>query len=157
MTDVVVTALAAPRGGVDGGVAKMLGEVRVTSSTGGSKGKKLAQFSLLPPGPLRRVAEHYGKGGLKYGDPRNWEKGYEWSLSYDALLRHLLAWWSGEDYDPESPDGRSEHLAAVVFHALALMEWRDTHPEFDNRPNSTKTSPLESELQSYLFPMENAA
>lgn len=104
-------------------------EVRTKSLTGGEKGMKPARYGLLPVGPLRDVARLYGRGAQKYED-RNWERGYEWSKSYDALQRHANAFWSGEDIDPEM---ELPHLAAVVFHALALMEWAETHPEFDDR------------------------
>ncbi len=67
-------------------------EVRIVNeTTGGEKGQKLARFDLIPIGPLTRLAEHYGKGAAKYAD-RNWELGYDWSLSYGALMRHLTAW-----------------------------------------------------------------
>lgn len=106
-------------------------EVRLTSSTGGQKGRKLAQFDLIPVRPWWDVAELYGFGAIKYGEPRNWERGHDWSLSYAPLLRHANLFWSREDDDPES---HLPHLAAVVFHALSLMEYRTTHPEFDDRP-----------------------
>jgi len=108
-------------------------EVRVVDpTTGGAKGQKLARFDLIPPRPLKALAEHYGKGAAKYED-RNWERGYKWSLSYAALHRHLNAWWSGEDNDPELG---SSHLDAVLFHAMALREFTDTHPELDDRPGT---------------------
>lgn len=106
-------------------------ETRITvSSTGGVKGVKLARFDLIPAGPLWRVAEHYGHGALKYED-RNWERGYEWSKSFGALQRHAWAFWAGEDVDTETG---SHHLAAVAFHALALIEFGVKHPDFDDRP-----------------------
>lgn len=118
-------------------------ETRITNPlTGGQKGSKQARYDLLPVGPLRQVAEHYGAGAEKYED-RNWEKGYDWSLSYAALQRHLNAWWDGEDLDPEMG---SNHLTAVIFHALALLEWTDTHPELDDRPvRGGKNTELRSE------------
>jgi hypothetical protein len=107
------------------------GEVRVVDpDTGGEKGSKLARMELLPVGALRAIAEHFGRGAEKY-EARNWERGYAWSLSYGALLRHLLAWWGGEDHDPELG---SHHLDAVGFHVLALRTFVDTHPEKDDRP-----------------------
>jgi hypothetical protein len=107
------------------------GEVTITDPvTGGKKGQKPARFDLLPWNALREIAEHYGKGAEKYDD-RNWEKGYDWSLSYAALQRHLTAWWQGEDIDAETG---SSHLAAVAFHVLALLTFKETHPEKDNRP-----------------------
>lgn len=100
-------------------------------TTGGQKGQKRARYDLIPARALNQVAEQYGHGASKYAD-RNWERGYAWSLSYAAMQRHAWAFWSGEDNDPES--GLS-HLAAVVFHAFALMTFVETHPEGDDRPD----------------------
>lgn len=109
-------------------------EVRVVNPvTGGEKGQKVERFDLIPVGPLRIVAKHYGYGCSKYA-ARNWERGYDWSLSFAALQRHAFAFWSGEDIDVDSG---SPHLAAVVFHALALLEFGTTHPELDDRPSMT--------------------
>lgn len=106
-------------------------EVRVVDKeTGAQKGQKLARFDLVPAKPLWLLAEHYGRGAKKYAD-RNWERGYDWSLSYDALCRHLNAFWQGEDYDEET---ESLHMTAVAWHAFALIEFFHTHPEKDNRP-----------------------
>jgi len=97
--------------------------------TGGEKGSKAERFDLIPVRPLQEVARIYGYGSKKYA-PRNWERGYDWSLSYAAMQRHLNAFWRGEDFDPESG---LPHLGHAVFHCLALMEWRKTHPELDDR------------------------
>ena len=106
-------------------------EIRVVHPlTGAEKGKKLARFDLIPPGPLWQVAEMYGVGATKYDD-RNWERGNDWSLSFAAMMRHAWAFWAGENDDPENG---LPHLAAVVFHALALMQYRDDHPTLDDRP-----------------------
>lgn len=94
---------------------------------------KLARFSLIPASVLHLVAEHYGKGALKYED-RNWEKGYNWSLSFDALMRHAWAWWGGEDEDPETG---SSHMVAVVFHAMALLWFSLNRKQYDDRPKMT--------------------
>jgi len=95
-------------------------EIRVVDpKTGGQKGSKLARFSLIPRDFLWALAEHYGRGARKYED-RNWEKGYRWSLSVDALDRHLSLWLLGEDNDPETG---SSHLVAVAWHAVALWWW----------------------------------
>lgn len=96
----------------------MSDEVRITDAvTGGQKGSKLARFSLIPPEFLWALAEHYGKGAKKYED-RNWEKGYKWSLTVDALDRHWTAWKMGENIDA---DTGSHHMIAVAWHAIALF------------------------------------
>ena len=107
-------------------------EIRITDpETGGQKGQKLERYDLIPTQPLKEVARHYGIGAQKY-EIRNWEKGYQWSLSYAALQRHANAYWGGEDNDQETG---SHHLTAVIFHALALLEFKTTHPEKDDRPH----------------------
>lgn len=106
-----------------------MGEVKVVDpKTGAEKGSKLARFSLIPPEFLFALAEHYGKGARKYAD-RNWEKGYNWSLSIDALERHLNQFKMGQFYDdhtPECDEGcvehtGSHHLICVAWHACALF------------------------------------
>lgn len=93
-------------------------EVRITDpTTGGQKGKKIARFSLIPAEFLWNLAEHYGKGAMKYED-RNWERGYNWSLGVDALQRHLHQWLMKEDNDEETG---TNHLIAVAWHACALF------------------------------------
>lgn len=73
-------------------------EVRTTSSTGGQKGVKLARFELIPAGPLKELAEHYGRGARKYAN-HQWRQGYEWGKSIGALYRHLNDFVAGKDYD----------------------------------------------------------
>lgn len=104
-------------------------EVRVTSATGGQKGSKLARFDLIPTGPLTALAEHYGRGAEKYAD-NNWRLGTDWHLNYAALQRHANAFWGGEDIDAETG---SKHITAVAWHAFALAEFMETHPELDTR------------------------
>jgi dATP/dGTP diphosphohydrolase len=115
-------------------------EVRTTSSTGGQKGVKPERLDLIPVAPMLEVARLYGQGALKYDD-HNWRKGYEWSKSIASLERHTLAFKAGQDYDEHEPDCADDcvthtqrhHMASVVFHALALIEFGETHPDFDDR------------------------
>jgi hypothetical protein len=97
-------------------------EFRATSDSGGQKGRKLEAFGLLPYSSLAEVAKVYNYGAQKYS-PHNWRKGYPWSWSFDAMQRHLAAWWEGEDQDQESG---LNHLAHAAFHVLALL-WFQKH------------------------------
>ena len=101
----------------------------VNTQTGGEKGRKPARFDLLPAKPLWEIAEVFGYGASKYED-RNWERGYDWSLSFGAMMRHAWAFWGGEDVDPESG---KPHMAHVGFHCLALLEFMEKHREMDDR------------------------
>ena len=108
------------------------GEVRTTSSTGGMKGVKPERFSLLPVEALNSVARLYAFGAIKYA-AHNWRKGYEWTKSYDSLMRHATQSLNGEDYDEETGE---PHLAGVVFHAFTLMCYLfdyERYGKFDDR------------------------
>ncbi len=102
----------------------------ITSETGGVKGKKLAQFSLIPTGPLKALAELYGRGAQKYSAD-NWRKGYSWSLAYDAMIRHANAFWGGQNRDPETG---ALHVIAVAWHAFTLAYFIVRYPQYDDRP-----------------------
>ena len=108
----------------------MSDEIRIINPlTGGEKGSKLARFDLIPVNALYELARVYGKGAEKYA-PRNWERGYEWGLSYAALHRHLVAFWGGEELDPET--GLS-HLAHAAWHCFTLFEFTKTQRALDTR------------------------
>lgn len=91
------------------------------------KGK--LRYDLIPIEPMKEFAKVWGIGAEKYGD-RNWESGILWSRIFSAIFRHLLAFWNGEQFDPE--DGQ-EHLASVAWGAFVLMEYEKTKREFDDR------------------------
>lgn len=113
----------------------MTEEVRSVSSTGAEKGVKLERYSLIPEYPLKMLATLYGRGAEKYSE-RNWEKGYEWSKSFDAMERHAHAFWEGENTDLEM---NLPHLTAVAWHSFALLEFTQTHAKFDDRPYRPKS------------------
>lgn len=92
-------------------------ETIATSETGGQKGRKAECYSLIPALALHYVARVYGYGAKKYA-PNNWAKGYKWSWSFDAMMRHIEAFRMGEYLDPESGE---PHLAHAAFHVFTLM------------------------------------
>lgn len=95
------------------------GEVRVTSETGGQKGRKAAELATLDPLALEVLAKVSGFGARKY-ESFNYLKGYDWSLSANAAFRHLLSFLQGEDNDPESG---LPHTAHFAWHGLALTSF----------------------------------
>lgn len=103
--------------------------------SGGEKGQKSARFDLIPPEALSELAVMYGKGAEKYAG-RNWEKGYAYCLSFGAMLRHSYRWFRGEDNDPETG---VHHMAAVAFHAFALMTFQARKVGTDDRPAKSRS------------------
>ena len=105
------------------------GEVRTTSATGGQKGVKPQRYDLVPVEPLALLAELYGHGASKYA-AHNWRRGYPWSNSYAAAMRHLTQFWNGEDIDPEMG---TPHVINAAFHLFALAQFMKDFPEYDDR------------------------
>lgn len=111
-------------------------EFRVVHPSGGEKGQKGRRYDLLPADVLDAAADHFGAGAAKYED-RNWERGYEYSLSYGALMRHLQAWWQGEELDEEG----NHHMDAVLFHAMVLRAFQLRDVGEDDRPWTHDVNP----------------
>lgn len=106
-------------------------ETRQTDAkTGGQKGKKQTQLGSLDPVALIEVARVAGMGADKYS-AFNYLRGYDWSLSFNAMMRHAMLFWSGEDMDEESQRG---HMAHAAWHALALTSFMLRDAGNDDRP-----------------------
>lgn len=88
------------------------------------------RYDLLPPEFLEATADILAFGANKYGE-RNWEKGMNWSRAFAALMRHMWAWWRGQNVDEET---RKSHLwhAACCLAFLITYEQRDIGK--DDRP-----------------------
>lgn len=97
----------------------------------GSKfdGDKL-RMDLIPAEAIYAIARVLTYGAKKYGD-RNWEEGLSWSRPYAALLRHAIAWFHGEETDPESGLSHLDHMAAnaaFLSHYTAKSVGNDDRP-----------------------------
>lgn len=95
-------------------------------------------WHLLPTDGLRLIADHFGRGAAKYAE-RNWEKGMKFSRVYNSLLRHLTAFWEGEDYDND-PYWKQQgvkvlHIVAVAWNALVLVVYVIRGVGEDDRPS----------------------
>lgn len=116
------------------------------------------KYQLVPPEALRLMTQVYTEGSAKYtvyekmgeringiqyrkladrtgwrqmdsGD-NNWRKGQPWTESMGSVLRHIEAWRSGIDVDP---DLNCHHLAHAAWGLLSLLEFHSIHPELDDR------------------------
>lgn len=80
------------------------------------------RYSLLPKNALNQVIGVLEYGARKYA-PDNWQRvDNARERYYDALMRHVDAWWQGEVRDSESG---LHHLAHATCCALFLI-WFDT-------------------------------
>lgn len=72
------------------------------------------RMDLLPPEGVLAVADILTIGAQKYA-ARNWEMGMDWSRPFGACLRHLFAWWGGENTDPDTGRSHLWHAACNIF------------------------------------------
>ncbi len=71
------------------------------------------RVDLLPVEALLGAASVMGYGAQKYSD-HNWRGGIEWNKLYASTLRHLFAWQTGEDIDPESGLPHLDHAMCDI-------------------------------------------
>jgi hypothetical protein len=87
-------------------------------------------YSLIPLNTLADEARVWAYGKRKYA-AWNWAKGMDWDIPLACLLRHLSAWQSGEENDPESG---LPHLAHAMCNLRMLTLYSQTYKEGDTRP-----------------------
>ncbi len=92
-------------------------------------------WSLLSFPVLRGMAEVMAAGLYRGTDqerePDDWKKGADWSLYHDALLRHVTAWWEGEDKDKTTG---KHHLLHAMCCCMILVWWSWHRRGTDDRP-----------------------
>jgi len=78
-------------------------------------GVKKVPMHCIPSGPLLELGLAMMEGGRKYGSHNYRAIGARTSVYYDAAMRHLIAWWEGEDIDPDSGIHHLTKAAACIF------------------------------------------
>jgi len=79
------------------------------------------RYDLIPPAPLKRVAERYQMGVELYG-AHNWTKGMPTSRLLASAMRHLEQYRAG--------DTDEDHLSATIFNLFGIMHFQGT--EYDD-------------------------
>lgn len=92
-----------------------------------NEGKR--KWGLLSWVGLEELVKVLEFGAKKY-DSWNWSKGLSFTETFECLQRHAVAWYNGEDKDPET--GLS-HMAHVLCNAMFLMHFIVTGTGKDDR------------------------
>lgn len=101
-----------------------------------------APLHLVPPALLHFTAQAFADGAKKYG-PYNWrDKTVSSSVYYGAALRHLSAWWDGEDL---SQDAQVHHLGHVAACIAILLDGMTVGKLNDDRPTKGASAALQEE------------
>ena len=78
------------------------------------------RYDLLPPELLEETARVLTFGAQKYS-AHNWAQGASWSRYFSAMMRHMWAWWRGEDNDPETGFSHLAHAACCLSFLIAYQ------------------------------------
>lgn len=85
--------------------------------TAAAQGKP--KLSDVPPVALFALGAAMSDGASKYGR-YNWrETGSTSSVFYDAIMRHLVDWYNGEDY---AHDSKVNHLGHIMASCAILLD-----------------------------------
>lgn len=93
--------------------------------------KKAPLLSCVPATALLVEGQVMALGASKYG-PFNWrDNSVAASVYIDAAMRHIMAWNSGQDMDPESGVSHLGHVRACMG---ILIDALETGNLIDDRP-----------------------
>lgn len=103
-------------------------------------GMKKTRMGLVPTEAIRHTAEAMANGAEKYG-AYNWrDENISTSVYYDACLRHLTAWWDGEEKDKDSGASHLGHAMACI---AIIVDGKHHEVIKDDRPRKGKKNATE--------------
>ena len=96
----------------------------------GAEGAKKRPLELVPPELMRAAAGSFALGAKKYG-PFNWRvMPVSAATYYAAAERHMLAFWDGEKFDPETGEC---HLHSAIACLGIIVDARKHGTLIDDR------------------------
>jgi hypothetical protein len=106
------------------------------------------RISLVPTQFITALAHLFTLGAKKYA-AWNWWLGMNFSRPYDALQRHAMAWYEGEEHDPT--DGQ-HHLIACAWNCCVLYFYSAVQPnrykKFDDRPKNLNEDVIRNSINT---------
>jgi len=94
-------------------------------------GSKKVPMSVVSAPVLMEIGLGMMEGARKYGRHNYRIAGVRASVYYDAAMRHLMAWWEGEDVDPDSGLNHVTKALAclsVLRDSMILENYKDDRP-----------------------------
>lgn len=98
-------------------------------------GVRKVPFSTVPSEVIAEIGLAMMEGARKYGRHNYRIAGVRASVYYDALFRHITAWWEGEDIDPDSG---LNHVTKALSTLTVLRDAMINEKLTDDRPPSLK-------------------
>lgn len=94
-------------------------------------GSRKAGISSVPAQVVAELGLAMLEGAAKYGRHNYRIAGVRASVYYDAAMRHLMAWWEGEDIDPDSG---LPHVVKAMACMAVLRDAQINDKLSDDRP-----------------------
>lgn len=104
-------------------------------------------LDLIPWDAVLGAAQVFGFGATKYA-PYNW-RGLSKSRLFAAAFRHLIAYWTGEDNDPETGMPHTWHALCCVM-MLASRHTRDDRPLDEDALHEAQRASREQAARSLI-------
>jgi hypothetical protein len=104
-------------------------------------GIRKAPLSTVPGNVIAEIGVAMLEGASKYGRHNYRVAGVRASVYYDAAMRHLIAWWEGED---EDLDSSMSHITKILACMTVLRDAMHQEVWTDDRPPRSK--PFYAEL-----------
>jgi len=98
-------------------------------------GIKKVPFSTVSATVVAEIGLAMLEGGRKYGRHNYRKIGVRASVYYDAFMRHITAWWEGENIDPDSG---LNHLTKAMACLVVLKDAINVNNWVDDRPPKVK-------------------
>lgn len=110
-------------------------------------GAKKVSISKLPMVAVLHGAHAMMNGAAKYG-PFNWRsKKVQADIYVDAAMRHLAAWFEGEE---NAEDSGVHHLGHAIACCAILLDAQETGNLVDNRPGNGQFSRVLERLNTVI-------
>lgn len=114
----------------DGGTRKIYATGAKKEDDSKTVGK--GAYHLIPPEPIRQIAEIYRLGAIKYSS-WNWSKGLVISRLYDSAMRHLQQFYEGRI--DENHLAQSAWNIIGMIHTLDMIEKGKLPPSLNDLPS----------------------
>lgn len=116
--------------------APAVGDVNSTERGSGARfNKGKTPYRYIPLHLIGGAARVFHKATTREVNPYptwNWAKGMPWSVPYECALRHMDAFYRGEDIDPDTGELHIDH---AICNLLMLKHYQEAYPEGDDRPD----------------------
>lgn len=127
---------------------------RQVFATGAQRDRQIGKgrYDLTSPIPMKRVADIFEKGALKYSE-RNWEKGMPISRYIDSAMRHLDQYREGKR--DEDHLGQAYWNLHAALHCEVMVQRKLWGPEMFDLPCYINEKDMDEDTQKWWKEMKN--